>query len=90
MGSNSLEIYLLNVSFLYFPEPPALLLARVPVRPLCYLILFAVNIALGCLLHAAVERLRRALSRPARPGGINSSHTFFFQSSETFFDSFSV
>ena len=64
VGSNSLEIYLLNVSFLYFPEPPALLLARVPVRPLCYLILFAVNIALGCLLHAAVERLRRALSRP--------------------------
>ena len=55
VGENSLEIYLLNVSF--FSET-ALLQQYIgfgPRRWLYYLITFTLNIALGLLLHRLVE-----------------------------------
>lgn len=63
-GENSLEIYLLNVSF--FSEPALLdgLADRGPVHWLYYLLMFALNLALGVLLHRGVEALKKRLQPP--------------------------
>ena len=69
VGKNSLEIYLLNVTLFSLPEllpaPPS----SGPGNWLYYLISFALNIAMGRLLHDLVEGLRRRWrTRPGRPG----------------------
>ncbi len=63
VGENSLEIYLLNVSF--FSET-ALLQRYIgfgPRRYLYYLITFTLNIALGVLLHRLIEKSKTACRR---------------------------
>lgn len=56
VGERSLEIYLLNVSF--FSEITLLrsFVSFGPTNRLFYLLLFAVNLALGALLHTLVQR----------------------------------
>ena len=59
VGRNSLEVYLLNVTLFSLTE---LLPAPPPSGPgnwLYYLISFALNLFLSCLLHALVEGLRQ-------------------------------
>jgi len=62
IGENSLEIYLLNVSV--FSRVAELRVYSVfgPSNRLWYLLQFAVNIALGCLLHRAMETIKRRRS----------------------------
>lgn len=57
VGENSLEIYLFNVSFLSQTELLRRFVSFGPSNRLYYLILFAVNIALGVALHKLMERL---------------------------------
>ncbi|MBQ9647480.1 MAG: acyltransferase [Oscillospiraceae bacterium] len=64
VGENSLEIYLLNVSFF----SRVLTIRRYvsiggPTHRLYYLVMFAANIALGCLLHRAIEAVREKIQR---------------------------
>ncbi|MCI8303439.1 MAG: acyltransferase [Lawsonibacter sp.] len=66
MGTYSLEIYLLNVSL--FAEIPLLrqLVSFGPSNRLYFLLAYAVNIAMGILLHKLVERLRLLWERRTR------------------------
>ena len=64
-GRNSLEIYLLNVSLFSQTELLRKLVCFGPSNRLYFLVMFAANIALGCLLHALVKGLRQ--QRTARP-----------------------
>ena len=57
LGENSLEIYLLNVSVFSQIELLRRLVSFGPSNRLYFLVMFAVNIALGCLLHRLVARL---------------------------------
>lgn len=59
VGENSLEIYLLNVSF--FSQVPAIrqVISFGPSNRLFYLLLLAANLVLGILLHRLVEGLRQ-------------------------------
>ena len=62
VGENSLEIYLLNVSvFSRYAEFPAYAFFG-PSHRLYFLLQFLVNIALGCLLHRAMETLKKRRS----------------------------
>lgn len=58
LGRNSLEIYLLNVSVFSQIDLLRRVVSFGPTNRLFYLLLFAVNILLGCLLHRLVEGLR--------------------------------
>ena len=55
LGKNSLEIYLLNVSVFSQIELLRKLVSFGPSNRLYFLLMFAVNIVLGCLLHRLVE-----------------------------------
>lgn len=68
VGKNSLEIYLLNVSFFsLFQDLPAGCPLPAPAYYLCSILL---NIALGCLLHRWVEAAKAAwTARRAAPVG---------------------
>lgn len=61
IGRNSLEIYLLNVSFFSQVETIRRYLRFGPTNRLYYLITFVVNIAFGCLLHLAVETCKNRI-----------------------------
>lgn len=63
VGRSSLEIYLLNVSFFSRVLTIRRYLHFGPTNRLYYLILFAVNLALGCLLHRAIETAREKIQR---------------------------
>jgi len=58
IGGSSLEIYLLNVSVFSQTALLRRLVSFGPSNRFYYLVMFLVNIALGCLLHRAVEALR--------------------------------
>ena len=61
VGENSLEIYLLNVSVFSQVALLRQLVSFGPSNRLYYLLSYAVNIALGVLLHKGVENLRARL-----------------------------
>lgn len=63
VGSNSLEIYLLNVSFFSELELLRRFVHFGPSNRLYFLIMFIVNIALGAVLHSAIERVRHYKSK---------------------------
>lgn len=67
VGKNSLEIYLLNVSLFSQTELLRKVVSFGPSNRLYFLLMFAANIALGCLLHRLVEGLRRR-GRPIGSG----------------------
>lgn len=71
VGENSLEIYLLNVSF--FSEPALLdgLANPGPIHWLYYLLMLALNLALGVLLHRGVEALKKRVQISPHSGKIN-------------------
>ena len=71
VGRNSLEIYLLNVSLFSQTELLRKLVCFGPSNRLYFLVMFAANIALGCLLHALVKGLRQR--RTARPAAGNAA-----------------
>lgn len=58
VGENSLEIYLFNVSFLAETALIRKVLAFGPSNRLYWLVIFAVNIALGVGLHKGIEKIR--------------------------------
>lgn len=70
VGENSLEVYLLNVSF--FSEPSLLdwLAGLGAIHRLCYFLMFALNLALGVLLHRGVEILRKRIQLALHPDTI--------------------
>lgn len=69
IGENSLEIYLLNVSFFSQTAVIRQVISIGPTNRLYFLLSYAVNIALGVLLHRGVEGLKR---RYARRKGLKS------------------
>jgi len=69
VGENSLEIYLLNVSLFSEVELLRRFVSFGPSNRMYYLLSFAVNIALGVLLHKAVERLKGYVSKRRSAAG---------------------
>ena len=65
VGENSLEIYLLNVSLFSQVELLRRFVSFGPNNRLYYLLMFAVNIMLGWLLHRLVAKLWAGRQRPA-------------------------
>ena len=63
LGENSLEIYLLNVSFFSQTEVIRRFISFGPSNRLYYLVMFAANILLGVGLHRAVEAARKRFTR---------------------------
>ncbi len=66
VGRCSLEIYLLNVSFFSRVLTIRRYLHFGPTNRLYYLIIFILNIALGCLLHTAIETVRSRLGEKTK------------------------